>query len=112
LGRNNGTVTVILTALADGLYSLTSGFFPLNPTGVRLFSNSNSKGVSFYENGSVFAKKRDWKDIYHSNCSQFQQESAFAISTFRNTFRSFQPKSAFAIVTVRNNFNKFFQYFT
>jgi hypothetical protein len=52
---------VILTALADGLYGFTSGFLPLNPTGVRLFSNSNSKRVSFYENGSVFAKKETGK---------------------------------------------------
>jgi hypothetical protein len=59
--KTNGTVTVILTALADGLYSLTYGFFPLNPTGVRLSSNSNSKGVSFYENGSVFVKKETVK---------------------------------------------------
>jgi hypothetical protein len=53
------TVTVILTALADSFYSLTSGFFPLNATGVRLVSNSNSKGgFLFMKMEASLSKKR------------------------------------------------------
>jgi hypothetical protein len=98
--------------LQTAFTALLLASFLLTLQGSGLSPTQTQKGVSFLWKWKRLCQKRDWKDIYHPNCSQFKQESAFAIVTFRNTFRCFPPKSAFAILTFRDNFNKFFQCFT